>query len=59
MNAERILSALADMPFKEFVSVTSHGGMGDAIHSPLAIAIPARDEGRRIVQSPTVIGAMR
>ncbi len=51
MNAERILSALADLPFKELVSVTSHGGMGDAIPWPLAIAIPARDEERRIVAS--------
>jgi len=55
VNAERILSALADMPFKEFVSVTTHGGMGDCIHWPLAIAIPARDEERRIAQSLTAI----
>jgi hypothetical protein len=55
VNAERILSELADLPFKECVSVTSHGGMGDAIHWPLAIAIPARDEELRIVQSLTAI----
>ncbi len=51
MNVERIGLALAGMPFKDVVSVRRHGGLGNCIHWPLGIAIPARDEQRRIAQS--------